>query len=32
MGYASAMAWTVFLLLFVASFVQFRFYLKQVER
>ena len=32
MGYASAMAWTVFLLLFVASFVQFRYYLKQVER
>jgi multiple sugar transport system permease protein len=32
MGYASAMAWTVFLLLFVASFAQFRYYLKQVER
>jgi multiple sugar transport system permease protein len=32
MGYASAMAYTLFALLFVVSFVQFRWYLKQVER
>ncbi len=32
MGYASAMAYTLFVLLFVVSFVQFRWYLKQVER
>jgi multiple sugar transport system permease protein len=32
MGYASAMAYTLFVLLFVVSFVQFRYYLKQVER
>jgi multiple sugar transport system permease protein len=32
MGYASAMAYTVFLLLLVVSFLQFRYYLKQVER
>jgi len=32
MGYASAMAWTLFVLLFVASLLQFRYYLKQVER
>jgi multiple sugar transport system permease protein len=32
MGYASAMAYTLFLLLFVVSFVQFRWYLKRVER
>jgi multiple sugar transport system permease protein len=32
MGYASAMAYTVFALLFVVSFLQFRYYLKQVER
>jgi multiple sugar transport system permease protein len=32
MGYASAMAYTVFVLLLVVSFIQFRWYLKQVER
>jgi multiple sugar transport system permease protein len=32
MGYASAMAYVLFLLLFVVSFIQFRWYLKQVER
>ena len=32
MGYASALAWTLFALLFVVSFAQFRFYMKQVER
>jgi multiple sugar transport system permease protein len=32
MGYASAMAYTLFVLLFVVSFIQFRWYLKQVER
>jgi multiple sugar transport system permease protein len=32
MGYASAMAYTMFVLLFVVSFIQFRWYLKQVER
>jgi ABC-type sugar transport system permease subunit len=32
MGYASAMAYVLFALLFVVSFVQFRWYLKQVER
>jgi multiple sugar transport system permease protein len=32
MGYASAMAWVLFALLFVVSFLQFRFYMKQVER
>jgi multiple sugar transport system permease protein len=32
MGYASAMAYTLFVLLFVVSFVQFRWYLRQVER
>jgi multiple sugar transport system permease protein len=32
MGYASAMAYMLFLLLFVVSFVQFRWYLKRVER
>jgi multiple sugar transport system permease protein len=32
MGYASAMAYILFALLFVVSFVQFRWYLKQVER
>jgi multiple sugar transport system permease protein len=32
MGYAAALAWTLFLLLFVLSFTQFRWYLKRVER
>jgi multiple sugar transport system permease protein len=32
MGYASALAYTMFLLLFVVSFIQFRYYLKRVER
>ncbi|HEV3399913.1 MAG TPA: sugar ABC transporter permease [Actinomycetes bacterium] len=32
MGYASAMAYVLFVLLFVVSFIQFRWYLKQVER
>jgi multiple sugar transport system permease protein len=32
MDYASAMAYTLFVLLFVVSFVQFRWYLRQVER
>ena len=32
MGYTSALAYTMFLLLFVVSFIQFRWYLKQVER
>jgi multiple sugar transport system permease protein len=32
MGYASAMAYVLFSLLFVVSFIQFRWYLKQVER
>jgi len=32
MGYASALAYTLFALLFVVSFVQFRWYLKRVER
>ena len=32
MGYASAMAYTLFVLLFVVSFLQFRWYLKRVER
>jgi multiple sugar transport system permease protein len=32
MGYAAALAWTLFLLLFVVSFLQFRWYLKRVER
>jgi multiple sugar transport system permease protein len=31
MGYASALAYTLFLLLFVVSFAQFRYYLKRVE-
>jgi multiple sugar transport system permease protein len=31
MGYASALAYTLFLLLFVVSFAQFRWYLKRVE-
>jgi multiple sugar transport system permease protein len=31
MGYASALAYTLFLLLFVVSFLQFRWYLKRVE-
>ena len=31
MGYASALAYVVFLLLFVVSFAQFRWYLKRVE-
>jgi multiple sugar transport system permease protein len=31
MGYASALAYTLFLLLFAISFVQFRWYLKRVE-
>jgi multiple sugar transport system permease protein len=32
MGYASALAYTLFLLLFVVSFIQFRWYVKRVER
>jgi multiple sugar transport system permease protein len=32
MGYASAMAYTLFVLLFVVSFIQFRWYLRQAER
>jgi multiple sugar transport system permease protein len=31
MGYASALAYTLFLLMFVVSFAQFRWYLKRVE-
>jgi multiple sugar transport system permease protein len=31
MGYASALAYTLFAMLFVFSFVQFRWYLKRVE-
>ena len=31
MGYASALAYTLFLLLFVVSFAQFRWYVKRVE-
>ena len=31
MGYASALAYTLFLMLFVLSFAQFRWYLKRVE-
>lgn len=30
-GYASALAYTLFLLLFVASFLQFRWYMKRIE-
>jgi multiple sugar transport system permease protein len=32
MGYAAALSWTLFVLLFVVSFLQFRFYVKRVER
>jgi multiple sugar transport system permease protein len=32
MGYASALAYTLFVLLFAVSFLQFRWYLKRVER
>ena len=32
MGYASALAWTMFALLFVVSLAQFRWYVKRVER
>jgi ABC-type sugar transport system permease subunit len=32
MGYAAALAWTLFLLLFVVSLIQFRWYVKRVER
>src|SRR5207244_3421024 len=32
MGYASALAYTLFALLFVVSFIQFRWYMKRVER
>jgi multiple sugar transport system permease protein len=32
MGYASTLAWTLFLLLFVLSLAQFRWYMKRVER
>ena len=32
MGYASALAYTLFALLFVVSFLQFRWYVKRVER
>ena len=31
MGYASALAYTLFLILFVVSFLQFRWYMKRVE-
>jgi multiple sugar transport system permease protein len=31
MGYASAMAYTLFILLFLISFMQFRWYLKRIE-
>jgi ABC-type sugar transport system permease subunit len=31
MGYASALAYTLFVLLFVLSFTQFRWYMRQVE-
>jgi multiple sugar transport system permease protein len=31
MGYASALAYVLFVLLFVVSFAQFRWYLKRVE-
>jgi multiple sugar transport system permease protein len=31
MGYASALAYTLFLLMFVVSFAQFRWYIKRVE-
>jgi ABC-type sugar transport system permease subunit len=32
MGYASALAWVMFALLFVVSLAQFRWYVKRVER
>jgi len=32
MGYASALAWTLFAVIFVVSLTQFRWYLKRVER
>jgi multiple sugar transport system permease protein len=32
MGYASALAWTLFAVIFILSLVQFRWYLKRVER
>jgi multiple sugar transport system permease protein len=32
MGYAAALAWTLFVFLFVLSLLQFRWYLKRVER
>ena len=32
MGYASALAYTLFALLFIVSFIQFRWYVKRVER
>ena len=32
MGYASALAWTLFAVIFVLSLIQFRWYLKRVER
>jgi ABC-type sugar transport system permease subunit len=31
MGYASALAYTTFFLLFAVSFMQFRWYVKRVE-
>jgi len=32
LGYASALAWTLFAVIFALSFIQFRWYLKRVER
>jgi ABC-type sugar transport system permease subunit len=32
MGKASALAWTLFVVVFALSLIQFRWYVKQVER
>jgi multiple sugar transport system permease protein len=32
MGYATALSWTLFVLLFAVSFLQFRYYVRRVER
>ncbi|HYX79527.1 MAG TPA: sugar ABC transporter permease [Actinomycetota bacterium] len=32
MGYASALSWVLFVILFTVSFIQFRYYVKRVER
>jgi multiple sugar transport system permease protein len=32
MGYATALSWALFVILFAVSFLQFRYYLKRVER